>query len=144
MQLEIVVTASSPCRAEPVNTFPQPVTLAASPINFPAESISVDARPLALPVDPRRLRSRRLQGASAGYRWSLLPRRRRTFSGPWRRWMSRRLCPGQLHEAGMATAEYAIATLAAVGFAAALLAILRSSEVRNLLLGIVRQALSVN
>lgn len=46
-------------------------------------------------------------------------------------------------EAGMATAEYAIATLAAVAFAALLLTILRSDEVRGLLLGIVRQALSI-
>lgn len=45
-------------------------------------------------------------------------------------------------DAGMATAEYAIATLAAVGFAGLLVAILRSDEVRGLLLGIVRRALS--
>lgn len=46
-------------------------------------------------------------------------------------------------EAGMATAEYAIATLAAVAFATLLLTILRSDEVRGLLLSIVRQALSI-
>lgn len=46
-------------------------------------------------------------------------------------------------EAGMATAEYAIATLAAAGFAGLLLVILRSSEVRGFLLGIIRQALQV-
>lgn len=46
-------------------------------------------------------------------------------------------------DAGMATAEYAIATVAAAGFAGLLLLILRSDEVRNLLLGIVRGALSV-
>lgn len=45
-------------------------------------------------------------------------------------------------EAGMATAEYAIATVAAAGFAGLLIAILRSNEVRGLLLGIVRGALS--
>lgn len=44
---------------------------------------------------------------------------------------------------GMATAEYAIATLAACGFAALLLAILSSGEVRALLMGIVTRALSV-
>jgi len=55
------------------------------------------------------------------------------------RWDSRRL-----YESGMATAEYAIATLAACGFAALLLAILRSGEVRGLLLGIIRRALAVN
>lgn len=46
-------------------------------------------------------------------------------------------------EAGMATAEYAIATVAAAGFAGLLIAILRSDEVRGLLLGIVRGALAV-
>ena len=46
-------------------------------------------------------------------------------------------------DAGMATAEYAIATLAACGFAGLLLVIMRSNEVRDLLLGIVRRALSV-
>jgi len=43
----------------------------------------------------------------------------------------------------MATAEYAIATLAAAGFAGLLLVILRSAEVRGFLLGIIRQALQV-
>ncbi len=43
----------------------------------------------------------------------------------------------------MATAEYAIGTLAAVGFAGLLLVILRSEQVRALLLGIVQSALSV-
>lgn len=46
-------------------------------------------------------------------------------------------------EAGMATAEYAIATLAAAAFAGLLLVILRSDEVREALLSIIRQALSV-
>jgi hypothetical protein len=46
-------------------------------------------------------------------------------------------------ERGTATAEYAIATLAACAFAAVLLAILRSGEVRGLLFGLVRRALSV-
>ncbi|PWD52458.1 hypothetical protein C8046_08620 [Serinibacter arcticus] len=45
-------------------------------------------------------------------------------------------------EAGMATAEYAIATLAAVAFAGLLLVIMRSDEVRGMLLGIIREALS--
>ncbi|WP_159810854.1 DUF4244 domain-containing protein [Cellulomonas citrea] len=45
-------------------------------------------------------------------------------------------------DAGMATAEYAVVTLAAVGFAGLLLVILKSSEVRDLLLGIIRAALS--
>lgn len=48
-----------------------------------------------------------------------------------------------LGQAGMATAEYAIATLAACGFAGLLLTILKSGEVKGMLLGIVRRALSV-
>jgi hypothetical protein len=51
--------------------------------------------------------------------------------------------PGALREAGMATAEYAIATLAACGFAGLLLALLRGGEVRELLMGIIRRALAV-
>jgi hypothetical protein len=47
------------------------------------------------------------------------------------------------HDAGMATAEYAIATLAACGFAGLLVAILSGGQVRGLLLGIIRRALSV-
>lgn len=45
-------------------------------------------------------------------------------------------------DAGMATAEYAIVTVAAVGFAGLLVLILRSDEVRQLLFGMVRGALS--
>ncbi|MEH3075327.1 MAG: DUF4244 domain-containing protein [Quadrisphaera sp.] len=48
-----------------------------------------------------------------------------------------------LGDAGMATAEYAIATLAACGFAALLLAVLSSGEVRGMLLGLVQRALSL-
>ncbi|WP_163544639.1 DUF4244 domain-containing protein [Occultella kanbiaonis] len=65
----------------------------------------------------------------------------------WRRFVSglrrRYVLVRSTAEAGMATAEYAIATLAAVAFAGLLLVILRSDEVRGLLLGIIRQALSV-
>jgi len=46
-------------------------------------------------------------------------------------------------EEGSATAEYAIATMAAVGFAGLLVVILRSDEVRGLLMGIIRNALAV-
>jgi hypothetical protein len=45
-------------------------------------------------------------------------------------------------DAGSATAEYAIATLAAVGFAGLLVVILRSGEVRGLLTDLIRHALS--
>jgi hypothetical protein len=44
---------------------------------------------------------------------------------------------------GSATAEYAIATMAAVGFAGLLVVILRSNEVRGMLTDIIRTALSV-
>ena len=75
--------------------------------------------------------------ASAGRRRRRLPRTvlawhergRRTRAG--------------LADAGMATAEYAIATLAAVGFAGLLVVILKGNEVKGLLLGIIRQALSL-
>jgi len=53
----------------------------------------------------------------------------------------RRTLPGA--EAGMATAEYAIATLAAVGFAGLLVFILRSDEVRGFLLTLIRTALAL-
>ena len=46
-------------------------------------------------------------------------------------------------ERGAATAEYAIATMAAVGFAGLLVVILRSDEVRGILTDIVRHALSI-
>ena len=45
-------------------------------------------------------------------------------------------------ELGMATAEYAVVTLAACGFAGLLVAILHSDTVRGLLLGIIRRALA--
>lgn len=46
-------------------------------------------------------------------------------------------------DAGMATAEYAIATLAAVGFAGVLVFIMRSDEVRGFLLNLIRTALAL-
>ncbi|GAA2464128.1 hypothetical protein GCM10009857_32480 [Agromyces soli] len=44
---------------------------------------------------------------------------------------------------GAATAEYAVATMAAVGFAGLLVVILRGDEVRGILTELVRNALSV-
>lgn len=44
---------------------------------------------------------------------------------------------------GAATAEYAIATLAAVGFAGLLVIILRSDEVRGMLTEVIRHALAI-
>jgi len=46
-------------------------------------------------------------------------------------------------DAGMATAEYAIVTVAAAGLAGLLVVILRSPEVRGLLLGLIRGALTL-
>ena len=46
-------------------------------------------------------------------------------------------------EHGAATAEYAIATMAAVGFAGLLVVILRSAEVRQILTDMVQRALTV-
>ncbi len=54
----------------------------------------------------------------------------------------RRVARMQDREAGMATAEYAIATLAAVAFAALLVAVLSSGDVRELLMSLIRAALS--
>lgn len=50
----------------------------------------------------------------------------------------------ELHEeeTGLATAEYGIVMLAAVGFAGLLVAVLSSGEVQGLLRGIVERALS--
>ena len=44
---------------------------------------------------------------------------------------------------GAATAEYAVATLAAVGFAGLLVVIMRSDEVRQMLTDVVRTALTI-
>ncbi|QEO13653.1 DUF4244 domain-containing protein [Agromyces intestinalis] len=52
---------------------------------------------------------------------------------------SRRL----LGDRGAATAEYAVATMAAVGFAGLLVIILRGDEVRGILTDLVRNALTV-
>ncbi|MDF2919054.1 MAG: hypothetical protein K0S70_3271 [Microbacterium sp.] len=46
-------------------------------------------------------------------------------------------------ESGAATAEYAIATMAAVAFAGLLVMIMRSDEVRGTLTDLVRRALTV-
>lgn len=46
-------------------------------------------------------------------------------------------------DTGAATAEYAIATMAAVGFASLLVVIMRSDEVRGILTDLVRAALTL-
>ncbi len=47
-----------------------------------------------------------------------------------------------LDETGAATAEYAIATMAAVGFAGLLVVIMRSAEVKEILFDLVKSALT--
>ena len=47
-----------------------------------------------------------------------------------------------IDERGAATAEYAIATMAAVGFAGLLVIIMRSDEVRQILFDLVKSALT--
>ena len=47
-----------------------------------------------------------------------------------------------MSEEGAATAEYAIATMAAVAFAGLLVVIMRSPEVKEILLGLVKTALT--
>ena len=48
---------------------------------------------------------------------------------------------GRLRSAGMTTAEYAVGTLAAVAFAAALLAVVKSGAVKSALTSIITTAL---
>lgn len=55
--------------------------------------------------------------------------------GPWARRMHQ-------EETGLATAEYGIVMLAAVGFAGLLVAVLSSGTARGLLTGVVERALS--
>jgi hypothetical protein len=50
---------------------------------------------------------------------------------------------GTTRDAGLATAEYAVVMIAAVGFAGLLVVILRSSEIRETLTNLVRDALAV-
>ena len=56
------------------------------------------------------------------------------------RWIQRRMAD----QTGAATAEYAIVTMAAVAFAGLLVVILRSPEVRGILMDLVQRALTFN
>ncbi len=56
--------------------------------------------------------------------------------------MSRPTQESLLADDGMATTEYALVTVAAAGFAGVLVVLLKSSEVRDLLMGIVTSALA--
>lgn len=59
------------------------------------------------------------------------------------RGLLRRMTTRLAGDDGAATAEYAVATMAAVGFAGLLIIILRGDEVRGILTDLVRNALSV-
>lgn len=59
------------------------------------------------------------------------------------RWLTNRVRRTMADDAGAATAEFAVVTMAAVGFAGLLVVILRSDEVRTILTDLVRNALSV-
>lgn len=50
---------------------------------------------------------------------------------------------GRARDAGMTTAEYAVGTLAAVAFAAVLLAVVKSGAVQSALMAIITAALNV-
>jgi hypothetical protein len=54
-----------------------------------------------------------------------------------------RLAAAMADESGSVTAEYAIATMAAVGFAGLLVVILRGDEVRGMLTDLIHRALTV-
>ena len=56
---------------------------------------------------------------------------------------ARRLRPHGADEAGMSTAEYAVGTLAACGFAGVLWAVVHSGEVHSLLQSVVARALNL-
>lgn len=56
----------------------------------------------------------------------------------------RRLVHRMARDDGAATAEYAITIMAAVGFAGLLVVIMRSGEVQQILLDLVRNALSAS
>lgn len=59
------------------------------------------------------------------------------------RWRRLVTAPRLVKDAGMTTAEYAIGTLAACGFAALLVTLLSGSAVRGLLMGVITRALSL-
>ncbi|HYI32570.1 MAG TPA: DUF4244 domain-containing protein [Glaciibacter sp.] len=58
-------------------------------------------------------------------------------------WLLKRVRRRLRDDGGAATAEYAVATMAAVGFAGLLVIILRGDEVRGILTELVRNALTV-
>lgn len=73
---------------------------------------------------------------------SVLPQDPSSVRRPPHRHPRARLGPVPRDDRGSATAEYAIATMAAVGFAGLLVIIMRSDEVRGMLTDLVRTALT--
>jgi len=57
--------------------------------------------------------------------------------------MKNRITKNINDETGAATAEYVVATMAAVGFAGLLLVILKSDQIKQVLFNLVTQALAV-
>jgi hypothetical protein len=84
--------------------------------------------------------TKRLASLRSAARAGALPPLRSALTTAVRR-LSRRV--RVVGEAGMTTAEYAIGTLAACGFAALLVTILRGGVVQGLLLGIIKRALAL-
>ncbi len=70
------------------------------------------------------------------------PRRRNEFDLP--PLSGRRAAELFGDDTGAATAEYAVATMAAVAFAGLLVVIMRSDEVRGILTDLIRRALTVS
>ncbi|WP_413248605.1 DUF4244 domain-containing protein [Sinomonas flava] len=138
---------------------PRPESLTAPESLRGSASLPVHAGSLAqvvelYPVTGRRSPGRGLEssvdpstGDPQGRRPHGAPRRssrlgRRRWSASLQR-LARGLALRMSGQAGMATAEYAIATLGAVAFAGLLVVIMRSDEVRGFLLGIIRAALAL-
>jgi hypothetical protein len=59
------------------------------------------------------------------------------------RMLARVRASGSTRDAGMSTAEYAVGTVAACGFAGLLLKLLTSDQVRSMLSGVISRAFSV-
>lgn len=83
-----------------------------------------------------------LCGACGGEVVTAAPRLAPSRSARVARAARRALLCGAAGDGGAATAEYAIATMAAVAFAGLLVVILQSDEVRGMLLDLVRRALT--
>ena len=102
----------------------------------PGNGPNPDGEPAAAQDPPTRAHARAV----------LLARRARARrqSGAARWLTTRREGIAESAEAGLATAEYAIATVAAAGFAGLLITVLRSNTVRGLLASIIESALSIS